>query len=78
MVEGHPSSRRYVAAHAEVEESANKLKIVHSTTNCRTEGIRGQETVGEHVGEDGANVNAAFEHIDDIDVGSMEFESTKV
>ena len=53
MVEGEPSSRRYVAAHAEIEDSSNRLKIVNSSTYCRTERITAQRAVGEHVGEEG-------------------------
>ncbi|XP_027174564.1 protein FAR-RED IMPAIRED RESPONSE 1-like [Coffea eugenioides] len=77
MVEGEPSSSRYIVAHAKVEDSANRLKIENSTTYCRIEGITEQGAVGEHVGEDVGNQNAAFEGINDIDVGSMEFESTE-
>ncbi|XP_027156377.1 protein FAR1-RELATED SEQUENCE 5-like [Coffea eugenioides] len=75
MVEGHLWSTRDVAASAEGEESGNRLKIVHSTTNCTTEQILGEGAVGDIVGQDGPNVNAAFHYIDDIDVGSMEFDS---
>nr|XP_027071958.1 protein FAR1-RELATED SEQUENCE 5-like [Coffea arabica] len=77
MVEGEPSSSRYIATHAKVEDSANRLKIKNSTTYCRIEGITEQGAVGKHVGEDVGNQNTAFEGIDDIDVGSMEFESTE-
>ena len=72
MVEGEPSSRRYVAVHAEVEDSANKLNNVLQNRRDNRAGA-----VGEHVGEDRGNLNTAFEGIDDIDVSSMEFESTE-
>ncbi|XP_027171426.1 protein FAR1-RELATED SEQUENCE 5-like [Coffea eugenioides] len=77
MAIGQASSSRYIALNDKVEDNGNRCKIINSTTCCIADRVTGQGDAGEHVSIGGGNEIAAFGVIDDADVCSMVFESTK-
>ncbi|XP_027068660.2 protein FAR1-RELATED SEQUENCE 5-like [Coffea arabica] len=77
MAIGQASSSRYIALNDKVEDNGNRCKIINSTTCCTADRVTGQGDAGEHVSKCGGNEIAAFGVIDDADVCSIVFESTK-